>query len=865
VATAVMTIGVVGMTGAFLNVQKAMQGSKNKSLASNLVQEKVQILTQKNYYEVLVTPPGNPVRTDVQPNIKYDTTYFPAETILEGGVTYTRYTYVQVVTEDSGAIVVLPPTAPDTGMRMITVAVVWYVGGLPQTLQVNTILTNPSSVMTTSVIKGVVTDQVTGLPIAGALVDMAENLGWRDTTDVNGKFSINAAVGNFTMVANMQGYFNQYTPVSIAANAIQTQNFVLQPMSSGTVTGTAWMNQDLVISQVVADTNTICNDGLAHDVEYIELFNPTTAPINLGQSTQWPWQKPYSLWVIAGENPNYFYGYDYPTDTPAGGPWSYDYFNFQYISTYVPAGSYFLIANADRFMINGVWVTPDATYHPLYSQVLSNPAYKTKAGFLGLQHGYFVNNWADTVRWDSATSGAGGAPNWAWPQVSTTSIANYGAVTSLGSPAGNSFVRLSSPTASQAGTDAFGRAYNSKNNQVDFYYSRTSSNGIPVLPRNISSGTYTVISGVPALGAIVTGSDVLSNATTAYLAGPPARADFVLVGVATTTSAAPWVVVIASNGYVLENDTVTVPTQGFVYNFPSSTTILNQPASSGYIAGQVTDVLGAPITAPSAITVTAAGVTQSASVSNGRYLLRVSTGSIDVTANPNAANVNYVSVSSLNVTVQAGIISDGVDFILSQGGRVSGFVTRDGVNALPGVTVTALDINGFARDTEVSDATGRFTTIIMATGTYNITPELDSLETSSPTASTVVLAVGQNIFSSTFTITGALGTVAGTVTSGGQPVSTGVLIVVTTVTLAGSPPVPPSLSSSTLTGASYYVGSSKEDGTYSIDVRQSTSPAYRVYGYYTTVASTGASISAQTLTNVQVLSGQVSSGNNLAW
>ncbi len=863
IATAVMTIGVVGLTGAFLNVQKAIQTSKNKSLASNLLQEKIQILTQKNYYEVLVTPPGNPVRTDVTPNIQYDSTYFPPETILEGGVTYTRYTYVQVVTENAGSIIVLPPQSADTGMRMITVSVVWYIGSVPQSQQINTVLTNPSSVMTTSVVKGVVTDQVSGLPIQGAQVNMAENLGWLDTSKANGYYSINAAVGNFTMVASAQGYFTQFIPVSIAANAIQTQNFVLQPMSSGTVTGTAWMNQDLVISQVVADTNTICNDGNPHDVEYIELFNPTTAPINLGQTGQWPWQKPYSMWFIAGEGGNYFYGYDYVGDISGAG---FQYFNLQYVSTYVPAGSYFLIANADRFMINGVWVTPDATYHPLYSQVLSKSPYNQKAGFVGIQHGNTWTRWADTVRWDSATSGVGGAPNWAWPQVSTTVIANYGgAITSLGTPNGSSFVRLSSPTADLNGTNLFGRAYNSMNNQVDFIYPRAAFQGLPITPHNVSSGAFTVISGVPALGAIVTGSDVLSGTTVAYLAGPPARADFQLVGVATTTSAAPWTVVIASNGYILENDSVTMPTQGFIYNFPSSTTILTQPAIYGYIAGGVTDVLGAPITTPIQIPVTAAGVTQSASATNGRYLLRVSTGSIDVTANPNASNANYVSISSLNVTVQAGVISDGVNFVLSQGGRISGFVTRDGVNALPGITVAALDINGFARDTQVSDASGRFTTIIMTTGTYNVTPELDSLEVSTPGSASVVLNVGQNAWSSTFTITGALGTVNGQVTSAGQPVSTGVLIIVTTVTLAGSPPVPPALSSATLIGSSYYVGSSREDGTYSISVRQSTAPAYRVYGYYSTVASTGATINSQTVTNVQVLAGQAVNGVNLAW
>ena len=74
---------------------------------------------------------------------------------------------------------------------------------------------------------------------------------------------------------------------------------------------------------------------------------------------------------------------------------------------------------------------------------------------------------------------------------------------------------------------------------------------------------------------------------------------------------------------------------------------------------------------------------------------------------------------------------------------------------------------------------------------------------------------------------------------------------------------PPSLSTGTLTGAAYYVTSSREDGTYSVDVRQST---YTVYAYYPSVSATGA-ISYQTgsIANVSVIAGQTQSGRNFAW
>jgi hypothetical protein len=154
----------------------------------------------------------------------------------------------------------------------------------------------------------------------------------------------------------------------------------------------------------------------------------------------------------------------------------------------------------------------------------------------------------------------------------------------------------------------------------------------------------------------------------------------------------------------------------------------------------------------------------------------------------------------------------------------------------------------------------------MATGTYDMIPELDVLATSNPADQVTTVGIGQNVFSATYTVTGALGVVSGSVTVSGRPISTGVLIVVTTVTFAGSPPVPPALSTATLAGNPYYIGSSHEDGGYSIEVRQSTSPTYRVYAYYPVVNSTGAvTINSQTLTNVSVLAGQTVGGKNIAW
>ena len=217
------------------------------------------------------------------------------------------------------------------------------------------------------------------------------------------------------------------------------------------------------------------------------------------------------------------------------------------------------------------------------------------------------------------------------------------------------------------------------------------------------------------------------------------------------------------------------------------------------------------------------------------------------------------------MTATLGGIRSGVDFLLSQGGRVSGFVTRDGVNPLPGIALSLIDVNGYSRDQPVSGSDGRFTSLNVSTGVYSVEPALDSLESSSPPTVTVTVLSGGNTFASTFTVAGALGAITGSVSLSGAPLRTGALIIVTTATLAGSPPAPPSFDAAALTGSPYYLASSQEDGTYRVEVRQSTAPAYRIYAYYTTYNGAVPTINSQSLTGVQVLAGQTVSGNNISW
>ena len=848
VALAILTIGVLGLMSTFGLIQKGVQSAKNRTLASNLAQEIMQILKQKTYYQVLVTT--NPVSntTDFYPEVlTYDPGFFPPEEITEAGVVYTRYVYVQSIREDSGVIGDMAVNMSDLGMKRITVNVVWGQGNGKHKVTVRTILANPDTVMTNVVFNGIIkTTAAMVTPLPGAMVGLVESEGCTDTANSSGQYSINTTPGTYTLRASATGYYSILLPRTIASGITQSNDISLNRIAVGTVQGYPWLTDHLVISQIVGSTCTATPCSSGYDQEYVEIFNPTTY-----------------TWTVNGD---ITFKFRRPTDSAKT-------INIEYRTDDISSGGYYLFASTGVILAAGSSVEADAVWDA-GNNIADFPHFAAQGNIIPVVEDLSIDDGGgalemaqisrsrvlDKVGWDK--------PGYPAPSNSYEGTAIVQLTAGL---TRNELYARRTSTGDAAGVDwTRGPAYDSNNNNLDFYdYFST----IVTEPRNSLIPGVPVVAGTPAVGAVVSCSDGNSTSAEAVFssntATPQPYAYFSLVNVATGA----WSVMITSGIYSLEQATVPVLNPGSVYTFASSSTLLVQEIDTGLITGRVLGVNGGAL---GGVTITSPGAVPALSGgSEGSYRIRTGTGMVNITVNPSGTLSSYVTASSNSIPVETGGVHSGVDVVLYQGGRVSGFITRDGTNGLPGVAVAILDYNNVARDQQVSGSDGHFTSIILSTGFYTAVPSIGSLEASYPVSSTVTIYaadMGKAAFSSTFTIVGALGYVSGTVISGGQPITTGVLIVVTTAALTsaltGTPPVlmpePPVLNSSTLTGSPVYIISSMENGSYRAEVRQSTNPAYNVYAYYPTPSGTAASVVFSSRPNVEVRAGSTS-WVNFSW
>ncbi|MFA6002943.1 MAG: carboxypeptidase regulatory-like domain-containing protein, partial [Elusimicrobiota bacterium] len=829
VAVALLSVGVLSFFSSFQAITKAITVSRARTLAANLAQEKVESLKNYTYYALLITTSAT-IDNSFTPALAYDSVNYPPETIDIGGTKFQRYTFVSLAQVDNNVISTVSYTYPDTGMKQLAVTVSWMQGAERKNWSLTNLFENPSVNPLDATFRGVISSAVTNVPLGGVLVRTQENPDWNSVTDADGQYTFRVYHGSYTIRASSSGWYNQNSGLqSATAGNTTTVDMQMTRIASGAIIGAAWVNPNLVISQVVGSTAQADKNGF--QAEFIELFNPTT----------------YTITIFDGTNPKVAVKFKSPCSGNQSLDCSASGIHLDYINTAVSSYTYYVIANTDTFTMNGATVMADAIFSDdnlsaNYCLVLANPGALTEMWDLGadpkkkmLFHplGHGGSLWLESggARIDTL----GWAHNGLFPAHWEGSYI----VPTTGLKADTQFVRVSSPIASDAAIDAYGRAYDSNNNANDFIYPLVPgghNDGITQRSFSTADGAKTILTGQPAVGAYLDANDLLSGSTQAYAAYITSGAlhllyaPFQLDGVSTGT----WIVEIASNTFYKEISNV-ISGGGMFTRIPNAGTSpawtipdhygvqLDSSTLNGFVAGIVTQINGTPA---SGITVLiGGGITKTTNI-NGAYFTQVSSGQVPIIVNPNNADPSYVQSIAMPMVYTGQITTQ--DFTLSQGGVVRGFITT-GTTPLPNVAVTA-NLGGNQYGASTSDGTGMFTIRNLSTGTYTVMPVLESGQNASPTSLPATITSAGTVTVGTFTVSGAFGTIAGTVKYSGDNtlITSGALIVASSATIPNPPPSVCGSSSAALNYPFYSV-SSKADGSYALQVRGGNSYNLRVF------------------------------------
>lgn len=797
VSVVIISIGVMGFIGAFEYINKAIHVMRAKTLANNLAQEKIESLKNLSYYLLLVTT-ATATDTRVSPSVEYDTGYYPKESISVGGIAFERMTHVAFASVGGTSISTVPFTSDDPGLKRIQVHVIWSQLGQWKSHSLTNLLENPNVNPLDAGLSGTVSISGGG-GLEGAAISVIENSNWKGTSGSGGQYGFSVAKGSYTLLCSSTGFFTAISGLTaVDTGESAAVNFTLTRIASGTVSGSAWINDHLVLSQVVGST--VNSSGFSQ--EYVEIFNPTTY-----------------TWTVNGEIGLKF---QRPADTGK------KTILINHASDTIAPGGFYLFANTGTVTAGGTTVSADAVWSD-FNSVVSFPYFSTDKNIIptsnqaneggGAVELYRLSDDSvlDQMGWDR-NNGSQTAP------FSETE----GLDENIGLQEQEQYLRYSSTSGVSS---VYGPAYDSGNNDTDW----RGQNPISTPPRTSVSPAQTVIAGVPAAGAVAFSGDGLSAPASASLTGDPPYAQFTLTRVATGT----WTVGIASGSATRLISNVSVLYSSVAVLIPNASTdpawpvsenysvfLSSSAAGVGYVSGFVKDGNNVGI---NAISVTSPGIALSPAntSSSGFYFLALSTGLQTVIFNQNNQNSSYVS------ELATAEISEGLNTTLnvnlSKGGTLKGYITS-GSSPLPAVTATA-NLSGAQMGAGASDDSGYFYIQNISTGTYSVAPVVDPAQDVSPDSLSAAVVSASTVFVGTFTVTSAFAEISGTVKSGGSPITTGVLIIASTGAISSPPPA--IYASSAAAQTIYYSVSSLSDGTYSLLVRGTTQFTYGMSAFYT--------------------------------
>ena len=848
VAMVILTVGVLAGVGSFRYISTGIAQSRLKTIATNLAQEKMEVLKNKSYFLVLVTT-QTATSTSYDPVFVYDTGNYAPETITLWGLPpLTRVVNIDYASVSGTSVSTVSYSSNDTGMKKITVVVYWEERGIPRKVQVDSYYENPSVATLSTGFRGTVT-VAGGGALASALVQVVGSPKWRAFTDSSGAYSFQVAPGSYTLSASSMGFRSVGSGAySVMQGIFQDFSPALIRISSGSIAADSvyTVNPGLVISQVVASS--VTPNGW--DLQYVELYNPTTRQID-----------------VANVNPPdagpHYYNLNFTGYPTCSFTRSCDDIKLVYVSTHVAPGKYYLIANTNTFVVAGQVYSADAYYEDSAGSagICSpqappasdwNPPTTRKILYTGHSGTVWLTdaggNVVDSVGWMHSGQNAGHCEGGCLPM---------GPGANNGFLQGDQIVRFTAPCYA---SDGSGRAYDSNSNVNDFHYNNTNSwVGFSYLPFTGSQSSQTAVAGKVSTGTFVFANDgnsagVLSTDIAA--AGPQGqachRSSFTLIGVATGT----WTVGLIHSGSSATVSNVVVTT-GMVTSITSTLTepIWHVPANyhvrlpysypDGVVAGTVYGAgpeyslrLGPD---QGGIKVGASNGAYTWTDANGWYALSVPTGTVTITANMGSVNASYIS-SDYDVAVTSNGLTSVPDFHLAKGATLKGYVTP-GTGGLPNIPVGASNSGGYYEDT--SDSTGYFYIFVSTSpNAYSVAPILDPLQSYAgaavaPAAGTSPITVtaataGSTVFIGTFTIIGGMSTIKGSVKYNGSPITTGVLVTARAGSAVSDPPAAVVASSAPAQTAIYSV-TSQADGTYTLEVRQSTTTGYSLRAFFPVV------------------------------
>ncbi len=839
VTLVIMGIGVVGLMATYGSIQRGIQTSKNRTLASNLCKEKLEVMKNLTYGLLRAT-----TQTDLN-LYGYDNTYYPPETDVSAGVTFTRYASVKKIYVDaSGTVQDLQATDPDTGGKKIHVWTTWNQDNETKRYEMVSLLNDPSYSGSAGSISGTVYRAPGGVgnELGQATIVVTDNPSWTNLSNSAGSYRIITATGTYTVRASKDGYYPVSATASAAPNA--TNNFTLAARGVGSVSGVAYVRDHLVISQVVTSTKQAeLSDFVA---QYIELYNPTTYTFTIGGVS--PLIKVNYTVPVGCTNP------DRCADANFG-------IKLNYVNNTIAPNSYYLIANAASFWMNGTLWVADAFFTndaDTFCSTIPNGnlwnliAVPVRKMILDPGHGglvWLTNSAGQTI------------DSFGWIHNGNSTGSCESTCLDLGASGlrdTDQVLRRSSSSSSNFST--YGPAYDANVNSTDFLYSAAPA--VPVSPHNTASAALAPLTGTPAVGAVISASDDLSSPITVT----SATGYFQLTGIATgTVSGTVSTVRIDASSYSLygASASVTVPANA---NVDVGTLILSSAGTTGTITGTVSVSTGGGL---NGINVSCGGTTVT-TVASGVYQAVISAASgLTCIANPtnpaNASTSRYNSASSAGIDLSVGAVVSGVDFILNPSGTITGRVTSDGTNGLENVVVQAAAPAATARGTVATDSSGNFTipvpiSTLAGVGVYTVTTVLDPSQSSTPTSFSANVTQGTNVAVGTFTIAGTLSAISGTVTESGASITTGVLIMASTATIAAGPPTWDETQRNA--GILYYSAHSNSDGSYSLPVRVSATQ-YNIYAWYSKMNAQAATTVRKSATQTVITTATYTS--NFTW